>query len=354
MNEPVLTQLSLIGEELPDHDDRMEAYKRLGLDHRAAFSLECRAAKIMTVIRRSVVEVGWELLEARKEAQFGAWAPFLQRIGIEERTAQNYMLVARAFGNKPEIVSALPVTALYLLAAPSADPSVVEAIITEVGEGTQLRAQDVRQRLAAARSPDPPHVAAIDPVTTPGAIHPLIEALLTESDVASGSNEPRGSDELTHGQDGAADEAPFGTFPAGAVSTPPATPFEVLADVAVATDAVPDDDVDHPIRQSRPMGVSTALPPRLPLAASDPIAEQRELTALAALLHAASDLVQHRLATSVGDRSLDIVLPDARVQEAAVSLLTVPAVRAAATMLALHATTERQIQPTALDEVILG
>jgi hypothetical protein len=161
-------QLELFADQLPDHREQVQTYIRLGLDGHDAVELEQSAARIISLTRRSVVEVGQELVKAREKAQQGAWGAFLARVGIEERTAQNYMNVARAFGDKPEIISALPPTATYALAAPSADPQIVEAIIADVQNGAKLTVDAIKQRLLGRALPAPkPQPAAVQPEPRP-------------------------------------------------------------------------------------------------------------------------------------------------------------------------------------------
>lgn len=147
-----LDAATVFAEDLPDHVEQIERYAAAGLSRPQAFALEAHAAKIITIGRRGVLEIGQELLAAREEARHGTWAPFLKRCGIEERTAQNYMRVAEQFGDKPEMISALPPTALYALAAPTADPEVVDAIVGEVEAGSRPTVAAVKERL----KPPPP------------------------------------------------------------------------------------------------------------------------------------------------------------------------------------------------------
>ena len=132
-----LAQSEIIAEDLPMHDRQLEQYQHLGLSRRDAFALEGHAARIISRQRRAVLEIGRELCAARELAQLGAWGPFLQRVGLEERTAQNYMNVFKRFGEQPEIISALPPTALYRLAAPNADPVIVAEIV-EIEEVVEI------------------------------------------------------------------------------------------------------------------------------------------------------------------------------------------------------------------------
>jgi len=174
-------QTQLFAEDLPDHEAQLGRYTAAGLTSPQAFVLETHAAKIISIGRRAIVEIGRELLAAREVAEHGTWGPFLERCGIEERTARNYMNVAERFGDKPEIISALPPTALYAMAAPSADPALVGEIVEEVRTGAPPPSvQEVKQRLAPSRpasTPPAPPARPATPPPLPAALTPLQPAL---------------------------------------------------------------------------------------------------------------------------------------------------------------------------------
>ena len=153
-----LNAAEVIAEALPGHAQQLATYEAAGLERRDAFMLEAHAARIITIGRQGILQIGQELLAARERAQRGTWSPFLKRAGIEERTAQNYMRVVERFGDKPEIISDFPPTALYAMAAPGADVAVVDAIVEEVQAGGPVpKVEEVKQRLAPAPArPAPP------------------------------------------------------------------------------------------------------------------------------------------------------------------------------------------------------
>lgn len=151
---------AVFAEDLPGHTEQIDRYAAAGLTRPQGLELEAAAARIISAGRRTILQIGRDLLSARDIAQYGTWGPFLQRCGLEERTAQNYMNVARQFGDQPEMISALPATALYLMAAPTANPAVVGEIVTEVRAGAAPTVAEVKQRLAPpAPPPAPPPIA---------------------------------------------------------------------------------------------------------------------------------------------------------------------------------------------------
>lgn len=158
-------QATLFAHDLPDHAGQLAAYTAAGLKPDVAMTLEKRAARIQTLGRQTILEIGTELVAAREEAAAGTWGKFLERCGLTERTAENYMNVVRKFAKQPGIISALPPTALYAMAAPGADQDVVGEIIAEVADGAEPTVSEVKQRLSAAR----PSYTPVQPVTVPEA-----------------------------------------------------------------------------------------------------------------------------------------------------------------------------------------
>ena len=82
---------------LPGRDARISDYVAAGLTPDAADQLETHAERIARIGRRTIVDIGSELLLARRAAQHGTWLPFLGSVNIVERTAQHYMQVATFF-----------------------------------------------------------------------------------------------------------------------------------------------------------------------------------------------------------------------------------------------------------------
>lgn len=152
---PAIDDADVYADELPDHAAQLVIYETAGLSRPQAFDLEAHAAKIISIGRRSILEIGRELLVAREQATHGTWTPFLARCGLTESTARNYMHVAGRFADKPATVALLPVAALYAMAAPSADSAIVETIVRDVEAGARPTTHEVKQRLAPAAPPPP-------------------------------------------------------------------------------------------------------------------------------------------------------------------------------------------------------
>jgi hypothetical protein len=74
---------------------------------------------------RDIIEIGRRLIDAKGRTKRGGWAPWLDKeFGWTERTAQRFINV----GSKSDKLSDLnvPVSGLYLLAAPSTPAEAVE------------------------------------------------------------------------------------------------------------------------------------------------------------------------------------------------------------------------------------
>lgn len=327
-----LDKATTYAEDLPDHASQLDRYTAAGLAAKVAWSLEARAAKIISIGRRGILEMGQELLQAREEAQYGTWAAFLARCGIEERTAQNYMRVAEQFGDKPEMISALPSTALYALAAPSADPIVVQEIIAEVQSGAPApTVTAIKQRLAPHAPPpdDAPHLPPDFPAAQARAKRISLYLAMSAS----------GRFILTYETGVRAVAGSADTWPGlldqlaaleRAAATPPPTQT-----------ALPSGG-DEEIAAAAPAPVAlTPLPPALPglTPAINDLQARKLLVAKRLLLAEAFALLDAQLAASSGP---EVAIHPDRVIEAARMFVSNPALGGAAAMLAFSAIVESE------------
>jgi hypothetical protein len=105
--------------------------------------------KSMTV---TVLELGRDLTYVKARlghGAFGAWLEAEFRGGT--RTAQNYMRAFEAFGDKCEIVSHLPPTAVYALAAPSVPERTRARVVKRLSAGEAVDAAEVRALVRDAK-----------------------------------------------------------------------------------------------------------------------------------------------------------------------------------------------------------
>jgi hypothetical protein len=115
------------------------------------------AEKIRLMLQKSIkdiIEVGLELLAVKEgvgHGHFGAW--LRAEFGWTDRTAQNFMTVAQAFGPKTEMISDLTIqpTAAYLLAAPSAPDQARKQAIERAEAGEEITTAVAKRILADTR-----------------------------------------------------------------------------------------------------------------------------------------------------------------------------------------------------------
>jgi hypothetical protein len=125
-----------------------------------AAHLELRLDKLAEDIRAlgkraldDIIEIGRRLIEAKEIAGHGNWLPWLEReFGWTTDTAQNFMSVASATsknGNFPNLN--VPISGLYLLAAPSTPAKVIEAVGERSERGERVSLAAVRREIAMAK-----------------------------------------------------------------------------------------------------------------------------------------------------------------------------------------------------------
>lgn len=103
--------------------------------------------------QKYLIETGRDLLAMKERLGHGDFGPWLQsEFTMNERTAQNYMRVALEFGDKPEIVSLLPPTTVYALAAPSTPEPVRLDIVTRLKAGEAIASDAIIQTIRDSRA----------------------------------------------------------------------------------------------------------------------------------------------------------------------------------------------------------
>jgi hypothetical protein len=100
-----------------------------------------------------VIEIGRRLTESKALCGHGNWLPWLEReFGWTERTAQNFMQVHAMVGKSAKFADlSLPMSGLYLLAAPSTPEQAQQQVIERVESGEHLSVGDVKKLIAQAR-----------------------------------------------------------------------------------------------------------------------------------------------------------------------------------------------------------
>ncbi|WP_177302991.1 DUF3102 domain-containing protein [Methylobacterium sp. 174MFSha1.1] len=110
------------------------------------------ASRVRYRIRTNIMDTGRDLLEMKQKLGHGAFGPWIAaEFRMTDRTAQNFMRAAEVFSSKPEIVSVLPPTTIYALAAKSTPDDIRADVIARFDEGQPLDARVIGMRINEAR-----------------------------------------------------------------------------------------------------------------------------------------------------------------------------------------------------------
>lgn len=113
-----------------------------------------RVRSLVSVARGCIVEIGRELIEAKRDIPHGQWLPWLEtEFGWALRTAQNYMQAAEAF--KYATVAhfsdlTIDATALYALAAPDVPQAARDAAVEQAEAGEHITREHADKLIADA------------------------------------------------------------------------------------------------------------------------------------------------------------------------------------------------------------
>ena len=114
---------------------------------------EATVERIRNRHRASIIDTGADLLAIKAKlahGKFGNWLTY--HFGMSERTAQNYMNSATAFGSAPKVVDVLPPSTVYKLAATGTPEEIRLFVIESVASGGALGPKEIETRIAKARS----------------------------------------------------------------------------------------------------------------------------------------------------------------------------------------------------------
>ena len=123
-----------------------------GVSHDVAEEAEATADRIRSRHRASIIDTGNDLCAIKKKlehGQFGSWLSY--HFGMSERTAQNYMNAADAFGSMPKVIDLLPPTIVYKLAAKGAPAEIRRSVIEGAASGVILDHKEIKAQLATAQ-----------------------------------------------------------------------------------------------------------------------------------------------------------------------------------------------------------
>lgn len=101
----------------------------------------------------AIIETGHDLTRMKANLGHGNFETWISaEFGMTIRTAQNYMSASSAFGGKSEIISYLPPSAVYALAAPSTPDPVREMVIERLEAGERIDPLEVRDLVKEAKA----------------------------------------------------------------------------------------------------------------------------------------------------------------------------------------------------------
>lgn len=129
----------------------------VGFNYESLGSAEADAARaaaerIKSRLKAGLIEVGLELIDIKAKIGHGAFGPWMKaEFGMDERTAQNYMRTATVFGDKSEIVSVLPASTIYALAAKSTPETVRDDVVRQVAEGQRPKPAEIAETIRQAK-----------------------------------------------------------------------------------------------------------------------------------------------------------------------------------------------------------
>jgi hypothetical protein len=94
----------------------------------------------------NIIEIGLDLTHAKKMVGHGHFLPWLAyNFDMSERTAQNYMRVAKKFGGNSAIFSDLPAQVVRLLSEPDTPEEVKDNVIKLAERGEKVTPADVKK-----------------------------------------------------------------------------------------------------------------------------------------------------------------------------------------------------------------
>lgn len=138
----------------PDDDARVVGFAYDTLPDDDARELRAVTERMRERAKVSEIENGRDLLAVKDRlagtvGAFGAWLN--AEFGMSERTAQNYMLAARQFGDHPAVVAVLPPGVVYALAAPSTPETIRQDVIRRIEDGERPKPETIRETITAAK-----------------------------------------------------------------------------------------------------------------------------------------------------------------------------------------------------------
>jgi hypothetical protein len=151
MNLPIVTSRVNV------HLAAVEPFDYANVAPDLASNLQARAERIRgrtKSITAAILEIGRDLIAVKRKkildhGLFGKWVE--AECGFTLRSAENYIRAAEFAEGKNETISLLAPTTVYKLAARSAPPEVVEAVVAKAAAGEILPKKAVEELFSSAR-----------------------------------------------------------------------------------------------------------------------------------------------------------------------------------------------------------
>jgi aromatic ring-cleaving dioxygenase len=122
-----------------------------GIPADAVAKLRNIAATIKRTTADTIILIGNHLNDAKDLIDHGSFIAWLeQAVGMNKRTAQDYMAAARFVRGKSATVALLPPKVLYALAAKSTSPEIVTDVVTRVDRGEIVTQDDISHMKSVA------------------------------------------------------------------------------------------------------------------------------------------------------------------------------------------------------------
>ena len=140
----------------PENGKNSSGFDYGQLDRDAAEVVRAAAAEISErklEVGAGIIAIGNELLKAKAKLQHGLWQAWLEiECDMHIRSAQRFMRAAKSLSDKSDIVSFLPPSTIYDLAAPSIPEEARASIIEKIETGELRAAYRVDKAIDVAKS----------------------------------------------------------------------------------------------------------------------------------------------------------------------------------------------------------
>jgi Skp family chaperone for outer membrane proteins len=135
---------------------RNQMQKELEVTEISAVTRHAEAIRVLGKrVVRDIVEIGRRLTECQALLDHGEWLPWLEReFGWTDDTALNFMRVHALSKSRNFRDLSLPISGLYLLAAPSTSDEARDEVLDRAQQGEKLSVKDIKRMIEEGRKAD--------------------------------------------------------------------------------------------------------------------------------------------------------------------------------------------------------